>query len=125
MKADMERDEGLDYLLSLHGSTVYRDDGYWWKIEAREVKPASFIPHGIRYSLTLHDQYNTRVYGIDNAHGIKTPKKGHYSGRVVYDHRHRTPHDKGFPYEFLSAAQLLEDFFREAEEVVALRENRG
>ncbi|WP_337021822.1 DUF6516 family protein [Pantoea anthophila] len=121
----MEKDDGLDYLLSLHGSTVYRDDGYWWKVEVWEVKPTSFIPHGIRYSLTLHDKYNTRVFGIDNAHGIKLPKKGCYSGRMVYDHMHRTPHDKGYPYEFVSAAQLIEDFFVKSDEVIAQRENRG
>ncbi|WP_312457298.1 DUF6516 family protein [Pseudescherichia sp.] len=121
----MERDNGLDYLLSLHGSTVYRDDGCWWKIEVWEVKPMSFIPHGIRYSLTLHDKYNTRVFGMDNAHGIKLPKKGNYSGRLVYDHLHRTPYDKGHPYEFVSAGQLIEDFFKQMDEVIAIRENRG
>ncbi|MCW0974171.1 DUF6516 family protein [Pantoea sp. JV6] len=121
----MERDNGLDYLLSLHGSTVYRDDGYWWKVEVWEVKPTSFIPHGLRYTLTLHDKYNTRVFGIDNAHGIKLPKKGCYAGRMVFDHMHRTPHDKGYPYEFVSAAQLIEDFFIKSDEVIAQRENRG
>lgn len=76
----MERDSALDYLLSLHGETVYRDDGYWWKVEAWEVKPTSSIPHGIRYNLTLHDRHNTRVFGMDNAHGIKPPKKGKFTG---------------------------------------------
>ncbi|MFX2609537.1 hypothetical protein [Enterobacter mori] len=113
------------YLLSLHSETVYRDDGYWWKIDAWEVKTTQFIPHGIRYSLTLHDQYNTRVFGIDNAHGIKPPKKGKYSGRMVYDHVHRNSRDKGYPYEFISAAQLLEDFFSKVDEVIKKREKRG
>ncbi len=31
--------EGLDTLLSMHGTVVYRDDGYWWKIEAWTVPP--------------------------------------------------------------------------------------
>ncbi|MFS2222280.1 DUF6516 family protein [Pantoea sp. B65] len=118
-------DQGLDYLLSLHGSIVFRDDGYWWKIDVWEVQPTAFIPHGIRYSLTLHDKHSTRVFGIDNAHGIKLPKKGHYSGRLVYDPIHRTPSDKGYPYEFASAAQLIEDFFIKSEEVIAQREKRG
>jgi len=32
-------------------------------------------PHGIRYSLTLHDKYGARVLGYDNAHAVKPPKK--------------------------------------------------
>ncbi|EIZ2107017.1 hypothetical protein MOQ95_001531 [Salmonella enterica] len=121
----MERDTALDYLLSMHGETVYRDDDYWWKIEAWTVNPTPYIPHGIRYSLTLHDKYNTRVFGMDNAHGIKLPKKGNFSGRITYDHIHRTPVDKGYPYTFVSVAQLLEDFFTRIDEVIAEREKRG
>lgn len=66
-----------------------------------------------------------RVFGMDNAHGIKLPKKGHYSGKVVYDHLHRTSYDKGHPYEFISAGQLIEDFFKHVDEVIIIRENRG
>ncbi len=62
---------------------------------------------------------------MDNAHGIKMPKKGSYAGRMVYDHLHRTPYDKGYPYEFLSAAQLIEDFFNKCDEVIEQREKRG
>jgi len=121
----MGHNSALDYLLSLHGSTVYRDDGYWWKIEAWEVFPTSFVPHGIRYNLTLHDKYNTRVFGMDNAHGIRLSKKSQFYGRIIYDHVHQTPSDKGHPYKFVSAAQLLEDFFQKIDEVIAEREKRG
>ncbi|MBE5202546.1 hypothetical protein IG612_07965 [Pectobacterium sp. FL60-S17] len=121
----MERDSALDYLLSLHGETVYREDGYWWKVDAWMVKQTASIPHGIRYALTLHDKHNTRVFGMDNAHAIKPPKKGKFSGRLVYDHVHRTPVDKGYPYEFVSVEQLLEDFFTKIDEVIAEREKRG
>ncbi|MCH5049405.1 toxin-antitoxin system TumE family protein [Pectobacterium aquaticum] len=121
----MERDSALGYLLSLHGETVYREDGYWWKVDAWQVKATASIPHGIRYALTLHDKHNTRVFGMDNAHAIKPPKKGKFSGRLVYDHVHRTPVDKGYPYEFVSVAQLLEDFFTRIDEVIAEREKRG
>jgi len=121
----MIQDIGLDYLLELHGQTVYRDDGYWWKVEVWKVQVSRFIPQGIRYSLTLHDQYNTRVFGMDNAHAVKLPKKGKYSGRVVHDHMHRNPSDKGFPYDFVSAAQLISDFFEKIDEVIAQREKRS
>ncbi len=43
----------------------------------------------------------------------------------MYDHLHRTPYDKGHPYEFVSAGQLIEDFFKQVDEVIAIRENRG
>ncbi|MEK9499052.1 DUF6516 family protein [Photorhabdus sp. P32] len=121
----MQSDSGLDVLLGLHGQRVYRDDGYWWKIEVWTVKPTNFIPHGIRYNLTLHDKYNTRVFGMDNAHAITPPKRSQYRGRLVYDHVHRNSIDKGVPYEFTSAYQLIEDFFTKIDEIIAEREKRG
>ncbi|WP_213057346.1 hypothetical protein, partial [Escherichia coli] len=85
-----KQDFGLDTLLSMHGYQHHMDNGYWWKIEAYQVSPSPFRPHGIRYNLTLHDRYNSRVFGMDNAHGIKPPKKGRFTGKLtVYDHVHR------------------------------------
>ena len=76
-------------------------------------------PHGIRYSLTLHDPYNQRILGFDNAHAIKSTSIKKYTGRrVVYDHKHRNLKDKGTPYGFISAQQLLEDFFNEVDKVL-------
>ena len=113
----------LDVLLDMHGTEVHREDGYCYRIQAWKVRPTKEIPHGIRYSLTLHDQYNTRVLGFDNAHAIKPSKKGKIAGkRVVYDHLHRTPHDKGVPYEFDSPAKLIQDFFIKVDEVIEDRE---
>ncbi len=38
---------------------------------------------------------------------------GRYSGRIInYDHVHTSINDKGTPYEFESAEQLLRDFFK-------------
>lgn len=121
----MERDTALDYLLSLHGMTVCREDGYWWKVEAWKVNPSLFIPHGIRYNLTLHDKYNTRIMGMDNAHGVQPRRRGFHTGRLAYDHLHRTVRDKGVPYTFSSAGQLLSDFFTHVDEVIAERERGG
>lgn len=102
----------IELILGFHGQTVVRDDGYWWKVEAWQVQPSVHIPHGIRYSLTLHDHYGTRVLGFDNAHGITPPRRNKYSGRrVEYDHIHRSAKDRGIAYEFGSFAKLLEDFF--------------
>ncbi|EBM3801191.1 hypothetical protein KG487_003998 [Salmonella enterica subsp. enterica serovar 4,5,12:b:-] len=114
-----DRDYGLDTLLDMHGYQHHMDNGYWWKIEAYRVSPSQFRPHGVRYNLTLHDQYNSRVFGMDNAHGIKPPKKGRFTGKLtVYDHIHRTSFDKGYPYEFISAEQLLSDFFANVDRII-------
>jgi len=112
-------DVGLDTLLDLDGSILEQEGGYWIKIEVRRIPKSRHAPHGIRYSLTLHDKYGTRVLGYDNAHAVKPPKKFKFSGqRLPYDHRHRTSSDKGVPYAFETAHRLLEDFFAEVDRVI-------
>ncbi|OBT16864.1 hypothetical protein A9264_10230 [Vibrio sp. UCD-FRSSP16_10] len=102
----------IDVLLSMHGEQVHRDDGYWWKIEAWVVPPTKERPHGIRYNLTLHNKYNKRVFGHDNAHAVKPPKGKKFSGkRYEYDHLHKSAVDQGTPYEFSDCYALLQDFF--------------
>lgn len=92
------------------------DNGYWTKIEAKAVSPNDKIPHGIKYSLTLHDKNNTRVIGYDNAHGIK-PKRNNYCGkRLEWDHKHER--HVVTPYEFETAAQLLEDFWNDVNSII-------
>lgn len=118
-------DGGLDTLLAMDGSIVEQGGGYWFEIHAWRVATNSDIPHGIRYSLTLHNSYGKRLLGYDNAHAVKPPKKFKYAGsRLPYDHRHRHATDKGVPYEFSSAYQLLADFFAEVD-VVLEKERRS
>lgn len=77
------------------------------------------IPHGIRYSLTLHEPYGNRILGYDNAHAVKPPKKFKYAGRILaYDHKHRHASDQGVPYEFKDAQQLMNDFFADVDRVL-------
>lgn len=112
-------DHSLDNLLLLHGEVYGQGDGYWIKIEAWEVAADEHIPHSIRYALTLHDRHGTRLLGYDNAHAVKPPKRIKFSGRrLAYDHKHRHARDKGVPYEFTSADQLLRDFFGEVDRVL-------
>jgi Family of unknown function (DUF6516) len=112
-------DLGLGTLLELGSSILEQESGYWIKIEARRVLASEHVMHGIRYSLTLHDRYGTRVMGYDNAHAVKPPKKFKFAGqRLPYDHHHRTANDKGVPYAFHSAQQLLVDFFAEVDRVI-------
>lgn len=76
-------DTGLETLLLLNGEVFPMDNGYWTKIEAYRVTPSEHIPHGIRYSLTLHDRHNVRLLGDDNAHGIKPQRKKYGAKRLV------------------------------------------
>ncbi|WP_449106827.1 toxin-antitoxin system TumE family protein [Pseudomonas mohnii] len=114
----MQKDYALDTLLDLHQQILVQEGGYWIKIEAHQVLPSEHIPHGIRYSLTLHDGNGTRVLGYDNAHSVK-PSKFKYAGQVLpYDHKHRSSEDKGVPYEFKDPQQLLQDFFADVDRVL-------
>ncbi len=115
----MHEDPGITTLLDLHGQIIEQGNGYWIKIEAWRVEMSVDVPHGIRYSLTLHEPYGTRILGYDNAHAIKPPKKFKFAGlRLTYDHRHRHVSDKGVPYGFRDAHQLLSDFFSEVDKVL-------
>ena len=105
-----DSDPVLGFLLDAHGETYQLASGYWVKVEAWLVGPRPEIPHGIRYSLTLHDRRGTRVLGFDNAHGIRV-RRSRYSNRpVVWDHMHNEK--KLESYEFQSAGQLLLDFWQ-------------
>lgn len=113
------RDKDVETLLDLNGSIFDQGNGYWIKIEAWRVKPTPGIPHGIQYSLTLQEPYGTRILGFDNAHAVKPPKKFKYAGRILaYDHKHRHARDKGVPYEYTSAHQLLQNFFDAVDRVL-------
>ena len=115
----MREDHGIATLIDLHDQIIDQGSGYWIKIEAWVVDASTDIPHGIRYSLTLHEPYGKRILGYDNAHAVKPPKKFKYAGtRLPYDHKHRHVTDKGVPYEFKDAHQLLSDFFIEVDRVL-------
>ena len=115
----MKHDAAIETLLDLHGSILDQENGYWIKLEAWRVTASDQIPHGIQYSLTLHEPYGNRILGYDNAHAIKPPKKFKYAGRILtFDHKHRHMSDKGVPYEFKNAQQLLEDFFADVDRVL-------
>ena len=103
----------LENLLMLDGEIFPMDNGYWVKFEAKKVTISIEIPHGIKYSLTLHDKRNQRVIGYDNAHSFK-PRKGKYGAKKeTWDHLHKKM--ETFPYEFGSALQLIEDFWNTVE----------
>ena len=112
-------DHSLDLLLNLHGTSFTYDCRYWYEIVAYQVEPNSKIPHGIRYSLTFHDHYNQRVYGMDNAHAAPNVGKGNYAGKIYeWDHVHNGLSDRGTAYQFASPEQLMTDFFDAIEKII-------
>jgi hypothetical protein len=117
-----ERDTGLDYLLGLDGEIqVQNDEGYWVKFAVARVDVTPQRPHGIRYSLTLHDPDGNRLMGFDNAHGGVKPAGSrfkHTGKRFAFDHRHRHATDEGVLYEFDTAYKLVEDFYSEVDRVL-------
>jgi hypothetical protein len=115
----MRRVPGVETLLDLHGQVIDQGSGYWLKIEVWRINPTPEAQHGIRYSLTLHEPNGKRILGYDNAHAVRPPKKFKYAGRILaYDHKHRHSTDKGIPYEFKDAQQLLTDFFLDVDRVL-------
>jgi len=102
----------LENLLNLDGEIFPMDSGYWVKFEVKKIKASVNIPHGIKYSLTLHNKMNARVIGYDNAHSFK-PKQKYGAKKETYDHIHKQMNV--ISYEFKSGAQLLEDFWKSAE----------
>lgn len=111
-----EIDHGLDTLLELDGEVFPMDNGYWVKMEARKVDRNEHIPHGVRYSLTLHDRNNVRVLGYDNAHRVKPKRRKYGASRSTWDHKHERNRIK--LYEFENTGQLLEDFWKDVDAVV-------
>ena len=109
-------DASLGILLDLDGEIFPMNNGYWTKFEASRITPTQQIPHGIRYSLTLHDRNNTRVLGFDNAHAFKPKKKKYGARKITWDHKHKM--EKVYLYEFESASQLLEDFWEAVEKIL-------
>ncbi|MSQ70013.1 MAG: hypothetical protein EXR27_01825 [Betaproteobacteria bacterium] len=67
------RDAGLDALLILDGETFFADEEgtLWVKFDVKEVSVTAQRPHGLIYSLTLHDERGARLLGFDNAHAIR------------------------------------------------------
>jgi Family of unknown function (DUF6516) len=114
------RDPGLDILLDLDGMSIAADaEGkYWIKFVVRQVPPSPERPHGVSYSLTLHDEGGVRLVGFDNAH-VGPARKGR-PRRTARDHRHRLMSTTA--YEYRDATTLLEDFWAE---VYAVLQERG
>lgn len=92
----MKRDTGLELFFELYGTEYTEDNGYWYRIEPWIIHSTPERPYGIRYNLILYDEYNKRILEFDNAHAVKHKEKNN---------------------EFVSAEQLLQDFFNRQNQI--------
>lgn len=108
-------DKAIENLILLDGEVIVinEDFGLWVKFEVKEVVKSKHRPHGIKYSLTLHDRDNNRILGFDNAHAIESSRKG--AKEEVYDHYHCDNKGKAKRYQFVTAYKLIEDFWSEVD----------
>lgn len=90
-------------------------DGWWIKITARTVPKTEDRPHGIDYSLTLHDPDDQRRLGYDNAHIIKIGTGPGAKKSDTKDHTHKG--ERVVPYDFKSPEQLLVDFWADVDKI--------
>lgn len=110
------RDEGLDRLLDLDGFLAEVGGSFPVKIVARRVPPDVHRPHGVSYTLTLHDPAGRRVFGIDNAHVVRLTSGPAGRSSSSRDHLHRGESVR--PYAYRDAETLMDDFWREVEAVL-------
>jgi hypothetical protein len=103
-------DRDLTGLIDLAG-TWRLSNGYQIIIRAEWVDVTVNRPHGISYALVLKDASQDRILGFDNSHGVDGAGENE-----PFDHEHR-PNAIGrqFRYEFVSAWQLVTDFFDRCE----------
>jgi hypothetical protein len=115
------RDTGLDTLLDLDGQTFFIDgEGrHWVKFEVKRCEFSAERPHGLRYSLTLHDVSGTRLVGFDNAHSVSTKGGPARRSKQNHDHKHRLRTVR--PYDYRDAATPLGDFWAEVDAVLRER----
>jgi len=118
---DNLHDYTFEFLLAFDGRIHHLEEGYWIKFEIKKVEATKTQPHGLSYSFTLHAPDGTRLAGFDNAHGVPTPGSRFKKRPPASDHWHRTENDPGRPYAFRDVETLIDDFFNEAERVLAER----
>lgn len=115
------RDAGLDALLELDGQILFVDPRgrHWVRFVVRRVEPSPRRPHGLDYSLTLHDENGERLVGFDNAHPVRPVSGPSGRRRRSQDHKHRFRTVR--PYDYQDAATLLDDFWRAVDAVLKER----
>ena len=108
----------LEPLLVLDGADFEMAPGVIVEFRAQRTGVTPERPHGISYALVLRSKAGGLPWlRFDNAHGVQERTRGYRQKRTAYDHWHRTGRDKGRPYKFTTAIQLLDDFWREVKRI--------
>ena len=115
------RDFTLDTLLLLDGETfvVDAEEMCWVKFVVKRVEASPERPHGLNYSLTLHDEDGERLLGFDNAHPVHETSGPGARTRIEFDHQHHGERIRFYLYA--DAATLLADFWTEVEAILKKR----
>ncbi len=109
----MNENAELELLLSLDGARYEAAEGYVVEFKVQKTNPTPSRPHGIIYAFVFRPDGGIPLVRFDNAHGVQRMGGKYVKAPVAYDHWHQTDDDKGRPYIFTSAVQLLDDFWRE------------
>jgi hypothetical protein len=104
----------LELLLHLDGARFEMAPGVIVEFSAHRVETTPQRPHGVAYAFVMRPKGGGAPWvRFDNSHGGSERRRGYGQRQVAYDHWHRTPYDRGSPYNFSTAVQLLDDFWRE------------
>lgn len=111
-------DPSLDTLLLLDGEVFVADTNgkRWVKFVVKRVPVSAERPHGLDYSLTLHDEDGERLLGFDNAHPVREGSGPGARTRIEYDHKHAGERVRFYVYA--DAVTLLADFWTEVGKIL-------
>ncbi|MAV29415.1 MAG: hypothetical protein CL865_00005 [Cycloclasticus sp.] len=89
--ADRDQDLAVEYFLELDGTVHFVDEKCKYRVEikAKRTDVTPERPHGLSYSLTLHDEKHERILGFDNAHPVPASKGPGGKRHKFHDHRHK------------------------------------
>lgn len=110
------KDHSLDSLLAVDGVMYAIHGPFWVKFEVKQVPVTAEKPHGLDYSLTLHDGEGKRVLGFDNAHSVREGGGPGARTRIEFDHRHKGERIR--LYDYKDAATLVVDFWTEVDKIL-------
>ena len=116
--AEHDKDLAVEYFLELDGTVHFVDEECKYRVEikAKRTHVTPERPHGLSYSLTLHNKKNERILGFDNAHPVPANKGPSGKKHKFHDHKHR--YERTRIYKFEDTGTLISDFYASVEQVM-------